>query len=137
MASLPDFHAYVKVLWESYNGTALPDYAFVFDPGTPNLIVRFVVVNDSDKRGVGNVVYSLRHNGVVIYPLPSPNTPTVPNSFILDPNTVWKREFGVTAPGDYVASIHSSTRPIIAGPGEEDVTNNQGIMHFTIHPIVE
>jgi hypothetical protein len=131
MTSRPDFHSYVKVILDD-TGAVIPDGGSVTVPA--KVIVRYVVVNDSHKTaGPWLVTGGLKHNGITVNPT-GKTTGVVPvQNVTLQPDTVWKKEWKVTAQGNYVANIFSIGS--FDGPPEEDSKNNIGKMSFSIDPL--
>ena len=120
MTQLPDVSATIKVI-ETADGTRTPDGGAIF---SGNAIVRYVVVNDSNKAaGPLTVVGSLYKDGVRVQPNGQPNV--VPAQQItLQPNQVWKAEFPVSE------TLHTTyyEAKLLADVGgfvrEEDESNN-------------
>ncbi len=130
MAELPDIYCYIKFLDEPAD-KAFPSGKNLDSPA--NVIVRYVVANDSNKpAGPLTVVGVLRKNGVKVQPTGQPNV--VPAQQItVQPNQIWKKEFPVS---DQTTGRDAFEASLLGDVGnfvdEEDKTNNQAKATFTV-----
>ncbi len=132
MAQFPDIYCYIKLIDEP-GGKAIPSGSNL--PSPANVIVRYVVANDSHlPAGPLTVVGALTKNGVRVQPSGQPNV--VPSQTItVQPNQIWKREYTVSDQASGVDVFEASLAgdvgwgdPVV----EEDETNNQGYAIFRV-----
>ena len=130
MKQLPDVYAYIKLI-ESSTGKALPTGVSVDPRSCPSVIVRYVVVNDSNvATGNFTVVGKLIKDGVPVQPAP------LNKQLVLQAKEVFTLEYPVPTTGIDLAQFDVSMLADIGNFNiEESEQNNKATAMFKVFDV--